>query len=230
MSKGVRLPQIRPLADFFQWSRTIDLLHKLEINVVLDVGANRGFYAKHLRASGYEGQIICFEPIPEDADRIRDLAGDDSNWTVCSYALGDESSTKEFSVNRIGSETLLSSFLPLRPNICSSEVVKVEMRRLDDVLPALIKSAAEPRLFLKMDTQGFDLRVVEGGLATMPNVLGLQSEVSVVPLYEGMPHFTDAIAGFEKLGFGLLDLFLVNRASNGLVVEYDCLMARPEFL
>ena len=57
-------------------------------------------------------------------------------------------------------------------------------------------------------------------------ILGLQSEVSVVPLYDGMPHYTKSLETYERLGFGLVDLFVVNRTKEGHVMEYDCIMER----
>ena len=52
----------------------------------------------------------------------------------------------------------------------------------------------------------------------------LQSEVSVHPLYEGMPHYTEALAHYEQAGFELLDLFVVCRDGSGAVAEYDAIV------
>jgi len=78
---------LKLVSDLNQWAKTIDLIKKLQVNLVLDVGANRGFYAKHLRASGYKGQIVSFEPIPREADSVRSLSKDDPDWSVEEYAL-----------------------------------------------------------------------------------------------------------------------------------------------
>ena len=76
-----------------------------------------------------------------------------------------------------------------------------------------------PLIFLKMDTQGYDKEAFAGMSSQIPNLFGLQSELSVVPLYEGMPHYTDT--EYEAAG-----LFVVNRDASGRVIEYDCLMAK----
>ena len=57
--------------------------------------------------------------------------------------------------------------------------------------------------------------------------MGLQSEISVIPLYDGMPHYTESLMRYEQFGFELTNLFVVSRTRDGRVVEYDCVMARP---
>jgi len=218
------------MADaFIQWGRLIDLTRRLDINVFLDVGANRGFFSKHLRMSGYRGYLFSFEPILEDCDRIRTLAANDPSWTACCYALGSENATKTFNINFSREQTVLSSFLSLREPSNDTLTIQAEVRRLDAVLPALLADVADPRIFLKMDTQGFDEEVIEGSAGWLDKILGIQSEISVIPLYEYMPHYTKSLERYEQLGFALIDLFVVNR-QDGFVMEYDCIMARPDVL
>jgi hypothetical protein len=45
-----------------------------------------------------------------------------------------------------------------------------------------------------------------------------------------MPHYTTALDYYESLGFVLMNLFVVNRARNGSVPEYDALMAKRDQL
>ena len=99
IASGVRLAPAKVLRDFSQWSTLVGLIKKLEMNIFLDVGANRGFFSKHLRSSGYNGRLISFEPIPGDSLHIIKLAANDPNWTVCNYALGAESGNKDFQIN-----------------------------------------------------------------------------------------------------------------------------------
>jgi hypothetical protein len=91
----------------------------------------------------------------------------------------------------------------------------------------VMEGAAHARTYLKMDTQGFDLEVVRGAERVLPSVLGLQSEISVVPIYQQMPDYLTALATFKDLGFVLTGIYPVVRDKSTLAVtEFDCIMRR----
>lgn len=204
------------------------LIRTLGIDIVLDVGANRGFWSQHLRLSGYKGHIVSFEPIAANAVAIDAKRKGDPKWRAQTCALGGEDGFADFNMVLSGpdDETVLSSFLPIRQKDARTSTARVEVKRLDSFWPMLRDLAPEPRIFLKMDTQGFDSQVVAGAGAVIDHVRLLQSEIAVEPLYDGMTHYTDALRGYEDRGFRLMDLFVVNRTQDGGVLEYDCLMTR----
>jgi FkbM family methyltransferase len=229
VAAGLHFPDIAAVRVYRQQVRTLQLIRALGINLVLDVGANRGFWSQHLRMSGYRGQIVSFEPISANAGAIEAKRKGDPSWLAMACALGSEEGAADFNVVRSGpaDETVLSSFLPIRNHTARTTIEQVEIRRLESLWPMLRDLVPEPRIFLKMDTQGYDTQVIAGAGAVLDHVRLLQSEISVEPLYDGMTHYTDALRGYEELGFRLMDLFVVNRTREGGVLEYDCLMARP---
>jgi FkbM family methyltransferase len=184
---------------------------------------------------GFNGYIFSFEPIREECALVSRLAEGDSRWVVFDVALGSENGTKPFHVIKRAVDdwrdsTVFSSFLPLKQDTTVDRIDRVEVKRLDSILRELLEPLENPRVFLKVDTQGYDVEVIRGAEGCIGVVMGLQSEVSVTPLYEGMPHYLEALGYYEALGFSLMDLIAVGRAKHGSVLEYDCLMARLDQL
>ena len=86
-------------------------------------------------------------------------------------------------------------------------------------------------MFLKVDTQGYDVEVIKGAGERIAEIRGLLSELSVIPIYQNMPHYLDALRFYEELGFRLHSLHVVSRVGNAIgdeVVEYDAPMLRPD--
>ena len=162
-----------------------ELLSKLQVNCVIDVGANEGQYARLLRRLGFTGQILSFEPNVEVFGLMQEAFAKDHAWRglTAPWAVPKEKWTFMSSNNR-----RLSSFLPGSERVHSRLVrtVKVPVRRLDAFLPQILPEWGKKRIFLKCDTQGFDLEVVKGAEGTLAQVYGLQSEIAVQSLYEGM--------------------------------------------
>jgi FkbM family methyltransferase len=226
ISRGLSFRIPAGLRTLEQHCRTIEEIKKRGVGVVIDVGANRGFYSQHLRKSGYTGVILAFEPSPECFRDLSVKAAHDPKWHVFNCALGAEPGEMQFNLIRYGDELVMSSFLEPKFDFPREEIT-VPVRTLSQVLREDIDTA-DPRIFLKMDTQGYDLEVFKGA-HDAPEISLLQSEVSVIASYEGMPHYTEALATYAKAGFDLLDTFVVARSEQGGIVEFDALLGRPDY-
>jgi FkbM family methyltransferase len=214
------------------------LLQRYDVDYVLDVGANTGQYAAGLRRNGYTGPIASFEPVPRFVDELSKLSANDDTWTVHQLALGRTEGVVPIREQRTFSSLLPASdygkgrFATLRDFAEKEDVVvDVPLRRLDAVLDELLASVHRddgrpPRIFLKMDTQGFDLEVFGGLGDWLPNVVAMQSEVALLLIYEGMPKMREALDVYEGAGFELSGLYPVTTEPDGRVIEYDCVMVR----
>jgi len=181
-----------PMNDWFEQRLTVGrhllkLFSHLKINCVLDVGAHYGEYGRFLRDIGYSGNIISFEPVSENYQMLLRHCSADPKWKAHRLALGDQNTTEEINVFR---DTELCSFL--KPNdYCAAHMKRtdlvngvehVDVRRLDTVFDECVNGIEQPRVYLKLDTQGYDLNVLEGAGHQLDRILGLQSELSVKPI------------------------------------------------
>jgi hypothetical protein len=66
------------------------LLPSLGVNVILDVGAHHGEYAKLLRELDYDGRIVSFEPIAATFEVLKAAMLRDRVWRGLNLALGAE--------------------------------------------------------------------------------------------------------------------------------------------
>jgi FkbM family methyltransferase len=227
---GIAVSRYPPPGSFKRHLR--DYLSQMEINVVLDVGANVGNYAKELREIGYCGRIISFEPVPDTYEKLQESMHNDLLWIGQPIGLSDENREALINTYERGD---FNSLLTLREDGERSYSIDpaqrgtalIQLRRLDAVLPELIAGTRSPRIFMKMDTQGHDVSVVKGASAVLGMILGLQSERPAVELYDGMFSMSDALSYYSSCGFVPIGFYPVNTFRNlQISPEFDVLFTR----
>jgi FkbM family methyltransferase len=213
------------VSGYLGWATLAGVLRSLNVNCVLDVGANRGQFAIGLRRIGFRGHIVSFEPIAGDFAALSQVFRNDPFWKGYNLALGAEPGKLPFHI-AVESTAMSSFHAPLNDDWrLLTELV--DMVRLDSIFDRIVDGIGSPRVFLKMDTQGYDLEVFKGADGCLDDILGLQSEVSAHAIYENMPHYLDAIQHYEKSGYRLMGLTEVFREpQRGEIMEMNCVMAR----
>jgi FkbM family methyltransferase len=185
------------------------LIGRLHPVVVLDVGANIGQYARMLRAIGYRGLIISFEPLSSAHEKLTVEATTDSSWIVAPRAaLG---SVKGWIQINVSGNSVSSSVLPMKEAHLSAApesryiaTETVALERLDVLLPAIF--AGTGPILLKMDTQGYEEEVLKGAAGVLSKVVAIQMEISLVPLYQGAPTLVHILSTMGDLGYHLFQL------------------------
>lgn len=209
----------------------VELLSRYRVDCVFDVGANTGQYARGLRESGYRGRIVSFEPVPDALALLRERAADDPDWLVFPYALGRTTTVRDIHLGW----TTMNSLLPpssygrqrYRRFTKPARTTQVRVRRLDEVMDEALAGLRDPRPYLKMDTQGFDMEVFAGAGDRIADFVGMQSEIAALQLYEGSPHMSEALAAYDDAGFEITGMYPVTREeTTGRIVEFDCVLVR----
>ncbi|HEY3432239.1 MAG TPA: FkbM family methyltransferase [Rhodocyclaceae bacterium] len=184
-------------------------LKALNVDLVLDVGANVGQFAQELRESGYEGRIISFEPLSKAYRDLIIASSVDPMWQIAPRcALGSSPRQSDIS---IASNSWSSSLLPMTekhvaaaPNAQFIGTETVSISTLDELVLEDVRNARHP--YLKIDTQGYEGEVLAGAKDILPHLVGLQLELSLVPLYEGQPDYIEMIQRIQEKGFELFGL------------------------
>jgi FkbM family methyltransferase len=178
-------------------------IERLDIDLIADVGANKGQFVGWMRDRGYAARIISFEPQAEAFKACVQRWGGDPGWQGVHCALGETPGEIEM---QLAANSVSSSILPMlqshvtalpESHIVSSE--KVKLSRLDHEVEKRLNG--ETRLFLKIDTQGFEMPVLRGAGALMDRVRLIEVELSLVPLYAGQALLTEVWSNIEAMGF-----------------------------
>lgn len=212
------------------------LIRLFEIDCIFDVGANNGQYAQMLRDHvRYTGHIVSFEPIPDCAAHLRELSRFDEKWHVEEAALSDRTGETSFNIMAYSEFSSLSK--PIASDVDLSadgneitESVQVRMDTIGNQFDVFQKRLGFRRPFLKMDTQGHDLFVARGAGDRLANFVALQSELSIVPIYAGMPNYSESIAFYESRGFKLSAFVPNNYGHFPRLIETDCIMYNSDLL
>lgn len=188
-------------------ARLRQLLRAYDIDTVLDIGANTGQYAEFLRKDlGYAKRILSFEPMSSAYALLDAKAKKDPLWEAFHFALGDSEGTGVINIaaNSISSSLLdmLPAHLKSAPNSAYKARESIEVKTLDSVFDGLCN--ASNVVYMKIDTQGFESKVLKGAQRALQRIHTVQMEMSLVPLYSGEMLFDEHCAFMKNLGYRLV--------------------------
>jgi FkbM family methyltransferase len=179
-------------------------LEHFGVDMVFDVGANRGQFARGLRSAGYVGTIVSFEPPSLAYEALQAEARHDTKWHVHERcAVGDHDGTVRIN---IAANSVSSSVLPMTTTHSSADersayvgAEEAKISRLDSIAPRYSDLFQNP--FLKIDTQGFESQVLDGAQDLVPRLKGVMCELSLVRLYDGQILWLEMLDRLRSEGF-----------------------------
>jgi len=210
--------------SWYPTPRRLKTMERLGIDLVLDVGANNGQYALELRRSGYRGRIWSYEPLHEAFANLNRAAAGDNLWRTVNCACGAEAGSAKINVAK---NSHSSSLLPMleahsanEPGSMYISEETISVCALDDsVMPSL---SPQDKVWLKIDTQGYEGEVLKGASRLMAHVMALECELSLVPLYEGQPLIDEMISTVYQMGFRMVGVAPgFSQPETGYALQFD---------
>lgn len=205
------------------------LMDHAGVAYVLDVGANEGQFARQIRAAGWGGPILSFEPLRDAHAALSRTAAIDPYWTVAPRtAIGAERAMVTINV---AGNSQSSSILPMleRHRVTAPESAYVGTEEIG-VLPldeAIGEQGGAGPYLLKMDVQGFESEVLRGAPETLRDTGVVYCEMALQPLYEGEKPFHELYADIVRHGFRCAGLFNGHYdGSTGEVLQCDGVFVR----
>lgn len=182
------------------------------VRLCLDVGANAGHFAREFRAAFPPATIHCFEPGEDAFQQLQTLAGQDSQVRAHRTALGNRSGSQTFFLN---AKSVTHSLLPVAADatqwapathITPTGTAEVKVATCDEFCGA---HSIDHVSLLKVDTQGYDLKVLEGARSLLETGKcdWIYVEMMFVPIYDGQCHFHEIYNHLIARGYSLFRFY-----------------------
>ena len=195
-----------------------------DLRSVIDVGANIGQFAVAVHHYFASAEIFSIEPVPSNVGTLIRNLGGIRKATVLEFAVGDVDGEIDFFSNNYSpaSSALRVSDQQnsLFPETSKTSLIKVPVRRLDSVgIQIPVKSPS----LLKLDVQGYEKRVLEGGRTFLKSIDFLLLEMSFVEMYRGECLFEEMHEYLRSFGLSLVAPLGFLLSNDSLVIQMDAL-------
>ena len=206
-------------------------LTHLPIRTIIDVGANCGQFAQHISSWFPQARIYSFEPQPEPFKELSVWAEKQKGRVVPFHlALGAQEGELDMVCNI--EDPTSSSFLKstktledCRPQMKKKAVAKTRMTTLDKWArdPSL---TLEPGILIKLDTEGYDNRVIKGGQELFKAAKACNVEISLDKFFEEQADFREITDMLYDLGFRYAGNLHQIYAPDGHVTVIDAIFVK----
>mgnify|MGYP001366495280 CR=1 FL=1 len=205
------------------------LVHN-KVDMIFDIGANTGKFGELIYKLGYKGKMVSFEPLQSAYTLLSANTKPYPDWSPAERcAIGEEDGEIEMHIseNSISSSalTMLEEHETAAPKSKYVGTEKAKVYKLDSVFEKY--SSGCKNIFVKIDTQGYEDKVLNGAVNSMSKIKGLYMEMSLLKLYDGQVLFKDLYDRVISYGFELhgIQPAFVNKET-GRVLQVDAAFFR----
>lgn len=202
---------------------------------LLDIGAAQGIGLELWNAYLDQVSRILFEPDPDAFQQLRSTLG--HNDKAINAALWSSSCKKKLYLTK---KRMCSSLY--EPNLTYTSLFpdpeRWHVEEVKDIKTDTLDSFdLSPVDFIKIDTQGSELDILQGGVKTLDSCLGIELEVEFVEIYKNQPLFDKVLSFMLSKNFEFFDFVVEYRYNRetlnrtGQLAFADALFLRtPEYV
>jgi FkbM family methyltransferase len=185
--------------------------------VIYDIGAADGTWARFALGVFPEAHIVCFEPLTERVSALKQLESESKGRVrFLQFGVGDADVDLRIGV----SESLFDSsfaYGAAHSRIASVRTLETLLRTEKLELPS----------FVKIDVQGFEKRVIDGGPSVFAHADLVLMECQFLPFCEDMRTLDQTIAHMSSIGFIPYEFVdLLRRPLDGAMGQCDILFVK----
>ncbi len=208
------------------------LVKDFNINTIIDIGAHVGRFTLEISRILPDAKIYSFEPIKEVYEESLRNCRNINNFQGFNIALGNFNGNAKIHRNKylpsssmLGIEDLHIEAFPFTRETHDEEIV---VRKFDDVV---IEEdlQLDPEILIKLDVQGYEDKVIRGGIDIFKKARVIMTEVSYYELYKGQAQFDEVYDQLRNMGFkykgSINNLF---HPTKGLLLSSDAVFVKED--
>jgi len=168
-----------------------------EGDVIIEIGANIGYYVLLESKIAKKGKIFAFEPMPFSRKLLTMNVKLNSveNVEIYPFAIGDQNGEQDFYIYK---EINFSGF-NLNPNGNLVSTIKVRAMTLDNFIEKYLGDTLPT--VLRMDVEGFEYNVIKGAMNTIKNCNKLRIFMEIHPHILSQEQLNEILSILENNNF-----------------------------
>lgn len=177
---------------------------EFEPQVVFDVGANIGGFSRNLSFHYPNSSFYCFEPFPKTFESLK-LNVKRNNFKLYQLGLGDQPESIFVNENPIN-DSFTNTLIKKTNSTGSKNTVSIQITTLDEFCRSQSINTID---LLKIDTEGFDLKVLKGAkkMLEQGNVKLIYVECGLDPSNSYHVFFPEILSFLNSMNFVFIGFF-----------------------
>lgn len=216
----------KQLADRFTLSSMEDkLLNHLngDLDVVLDIGASKGYFIKQLRSLKPVGQVIFCEANENVFSDLEEMKK--PNDKIVPAIVSDKVGQEKFYIFELETTSSVFRFDESMNDLSKLNLEPKEERLVNAItVDSLMKDQGIQKVdLMKIDVQGAEMKVLNGSLDSLKLIRNIWIEVSFRKVYKDSPVFSDIYSFLTSKGFIFKSFSPVFLSPQGEILQADVL-------
>ena len=208
------------------WNGNYDVLYILkkfefEPSVIYDVGANRSEWSRNIKSLYNKSEIYLFEPIEKFEPFLKRFCKKYTESKYFMVGLGNKIESAGIDVydDFAGSSLLYS-------NSNSERIQTIQVQTIDSLISQNKIKKAD---LIKIDVQGFEIKVLEGGLSCLGYSEIIILETCIYDFLPNQPILSDVILFMKKHGYIVFDFTpLIRHKKTGALRYFDTVFIKSD--
>jgi FkbM family methyltransferase len=199
--------------------------------IIFDVGACTGEMTFKYNNLFKKPTIYSFEPFAPSYQILQSATSGYSNINCYNVALSDVKGEVDFHVNQYyPTNSMLATHVDSGKNwndkvFVTKEIIKINSITLDDFV---LQNKIDKIDILKMDTQGTEYQILEGGCACLDQkkISLIYLEIIIMPTYQKQKHLDEILLLLRRKGFVLYNFYNLSYTNAGELRQVDAIFIK----